>query len=137
MFFGVFLNLFLRISFHYKVRNVIKKHLVNFCSLAIVLSYNDMHAKQLREADSLFMICWDFIHLLKFDSFCSSVLIERQVVKGIPLYSARSDNSGPEMSNRIAGSKRSNPDSAFMVSSRDGVFNLDHDSHENSHLIKV
>uniref|UniRef100_A0A2N9ITC2 Protein TIFY n=1 Tax=Fagus sylvatica TaxID=28930 RepID=A0A2N9ITC2_FAGSY len=62
---------------------------------------------------------------------------ERQVVKGIPLYSARSDNSGPEMSNRVAGSKRSNPDSAFMVSSRDGVFNLDHDSHENSHLIKL
>lgn len=63
--------------------------------------------------------------------------VERQVVKGIPLYSTRSDNSGPEMSNRIAGSKRSNPDSAFMASSRDGVFNLDHDSIENSHLMKL
>lgn len=84
-----------------------------------------------------YFLIWGFTHLLKFDSFCSLILVERQVVKGIPLYSARSDNSGPEMSNRIAGSKRSNPDSAFMASSRDGVVNLDHDSIENSHLMKV
>ena len=84
-----------------------------------------------------FFLIWGFTHLLKFDSFCSLILVERQVVKGIPLYSTRSDNSGPEMSNRIAGSKRSNHDSAFMASSRDGVFNLDHDSIENSHLMKV
>ncbi|XP_062163488.1 protein TIFY 8 [Alnus glutinosa] len=63
---------------------------------------------------------------------------ERQVgnhLEGIPFYGPRSDISGHEISNRIVGSKRNNPDSAFMGSSRDGI--LDHDSLENSHLIKL
>ncbi|KAG6698342.1 hypothetical protein I3842_08G015000 [Carya illinoinensis] len=65
---------------------------------------------------------------------------ERQVgnhLEGIPFYGPRSDITGPEISNRIAGSKRSHPDSAFTGSFRDGIINLDHDSLENSHLIKL
>lgn len=75
-----------------------------------------------------------------FDSFSSSILIERQAgnhLEGIPFYGPRSDISGHETSNRIVGSKRNNPDSAFLGSFRDGIINLDHDPLENSHLIKV
>ncbi|XP_041019533.1 protein TIFY 8 isoform X2 [Juglans microcarpa x Juglans regia] len=65
---------------------------------------------------------------------------ERQAgnhLEGIPFYGPRSDISGHEISNRIVGSKRSNPDSAFLGSFRDGIINLDHDPLENSHLIKL
>lgn len=37
----------------------------------------------------------------------------------------------------MVGSKRSNPESAFSGPFRDGIINLDDDSLENSHLIKV
>jgi hypothetical protein len=67
------------------------------------------------------------------------VLIERQAgnhLEGIPFYGPRSDISGPEISNRLAGSKRSNSDSAF-TGSRDGIPQMAHDSIESLHLMKV
>ncbi|XWS27172.1 hypothetical protein CRYUN_Cryun26dG0092200 [Craigia yunnanensis] len=56
--------------------------------------------------------------------------VERQVgnhLEGIPYYGPRSEISGPEISNRLVGSKRSNSDSAFMG----------HESHESLHLLKM
>jgi hypothetical protein len=61
---------------------------------------------------------------------------ERQVgnhLKGIPFYGPRSNIYGHEISNRIVGSRRNNPYSAFMGSSREGI--LDHDSFDNSELL--
>ncbi|XP_022751656.1 protein TIFY 8 isoform X2 [Durio zibethinus] len=55
---------------------------------------------------------------------------ERQVgnhLEGIPYYGPRSEISGPEISNRLVGSKRSNSDSAFMG----------HESVESLHLMKM
>ncbi|XVF47926.1 hypothetical protein PTKIN_Ptkin03bG0148900 [Pterospermum kingtungense] len=55
---------------------------------------------------------------------------ERQVgnhLEGIPYYGPRSEISGPEISNRLIGSKRSNSDSAFMG----------HESLESLHLMKM
>lgn len=49
----------------------------------------------------------------------------------------RSDISGHEISNRLLGSKRSNSDSTFMGSSRDGIPHTGPDSLESSHLMKV
>lgn len=57
-------------------------------------------------------------------------LVERQVgnhLEGVPFYGTRGDVSGPEISNRLAGSKRSNSESGFMG----------HDYPENLHLMKV
>ncbi|XP_004291421.1 PREDICTED: protein TIFY 8 [Fragaria vesca subsp. vesca] len=65
---------------------------------------------------------------------------ERQAgnhLEGIPYYGPRSDISGPEISNRILGSKRSNSDSTFMGSSRDGIPRMGSDSLESSHLMKM
>ena len=70
-----------------------------------------------------------YLPQLKFDSF-SHQLVERQVgnhLEGIPYYGPRSEISGPEISNRLVGSKRSNSDSAFMA----------HESLESLHLMKV
>ncbi|XP_038899259.1 protein TIFY 8-like [Benincasa hispida] len=54
-------------------------------------------------------------------SAASDLASENQVgdyLEGVPFYSPRNDISGPENGNRIAGIKRSNPDSAFMGSYR-------------------
>lgn len=62
---------------------------------------------------------------------------ERQVgnhFEGVPFYCPRSDLSGPD---RLAGTKRSNSDSAFMGSSRDGYPQIRPDSIESSHLMKI
>ncbi|EOY31380.1 hypothetical protein QUC31_019820 [Theobroma cacao] len=56
--------------------------------------------------------------------------VERQVgnhLEGIPYYGPRSEISGPEISNRLVGSKRGNSDSAFMG----------HESLESLHLMKM
>ncbi|XP_021276114.1 protein TIFY 8 isoform X2 [Herrania umbratica] len=55
---------------------------------------------------------------------------ERQVgnhLEGIPYYGPRSEISGPEISNRLVGSKRGNSDSAFMG----------HESLDSLHLMKM
>lgn len=70
-----------------------------------------------------------YLSRLNFDPF-SHQLVERQVgnhLEGIPYYGPRSEISGPEISNRLLGSKRSNSDSAFMG----------HESLESLHLMKV
>ncbi|KAJ6994982.1 protein TIFY 8 isoform X1 [Populus alba x Populus x berolinensis] len=72
-------------------------------------------------------------------SSTSDLASERQAgnhLEGIPFYGPRSDISGPEISNRLAGSKRSNSDSAFTVS-RDGIPQMAHDSIESLHLMKM
>lgn len=55
---------------------------------------------------------------------------------GVPFYGPKSDISGPEISNRLVGSKRSNSDS-FMGSSRDGFPQIGPESLESSHLMKI
>lgn len=76
---------------------------------------------------------------LKFDF--SLFLIERQAgnhLEGIPFYGPRSDISGPEISTRLAGSKRSISDSAFTGYTRGGNPQMGgHDSLEGLHLMKV
>ncbi|KAA8521737.1 hypothetical protein F0562_012410 [Nyssa sinensis] len=65
---------------------------------------------------------------------------ERQVgnhFEGVPFYGPRSDFSGPEISNRFAGSKRSNSDSGFMGSLRDGFPQMGPESSESLHLMKM
>ncbi|XP_021825304.1 protein TIFY 8 [Prunus avium] len=65
---------------------------------------------------------------------------ERQAgnhLEGVPFYGPRSDISGPEISNRLLGSKRSNSDSTFKGSSRDGLPHTGPDSLESSHLMKM
>ncbi|XP_015885995.3 protein TIFY 8 isoform X2 [Ziziphus jujuba] len=65
---------------------------------------------------------------------------ERQVgnhLEGVSFYGPRSDISGHEISNRMVGSKRSNSDSTFMGSSRDGIPHMVSDSVEGSHLLKI
>ncbi|CAK7353486.1 unnamed protein product [Dovyalis caffra] len=72
-------------------------------------------------------------------SSTSDLASERQAgnhLEGIPFYGPRSDISGPEISNRLAGSKRSNSDSAF-TGPRDGIPQMAHDSIENLHLMKM
>ncbi|KAL9400269.1 hypothetical protein Peur_009230 [Populus x canadensis] len=72
-------------------------------------------------------------------SSTSDLASERQAgnhLEGIPFYGPRSDISGPEISNRLAGSKRSNSDSAF-TGSRDGIPQMAHDSIESLHLMKM
>ena len=67
-------------------------------------------------------------------------LLERRAgnhLEGVPFYGPRSDISGPEISNKIAGSKRSNSDSTFMGSSRDGIPQMGPESLEGSQLMKV
>ncbi|GMN45223.1 hypothetical protein TIFTF001_014427 [Ficus carica] len=58
-------------------------------------------------------------------------------LEGVPFYGARSDISGPEISNKIVGSKRSNSDSTFMGSSRDGIPQMGPDCLEGSQLMKL
>ncbi|KAJ4707973.1 Protein TIFY 8 [Melia azedarach] len=63
-------------------------------------------------------------------SSTSDLASERQAgnhLEGVPFYGTRSDISGPEINNRLVGSKRSNSESAFMG----------HDYTEHSHLIKI
>ncbi|KAA8549071.1 hypothetical protein F0562_000755 [Nyssa sinensis] len=65
---------------------------------------------------------------------------ERQVgnhLEGVPFYGPRSDFSGSEISNRLAGSKRSNSDSGFVGSFRDGFPQKGPESFESSHLMKM
>lgn len=66
-------------------------------------------------------------------------MVERQAgdhFDGVPFYGPKSEISGPEISNRLAGSKRSNSDS-FMGSSRDVIPQIGPESLESSHLMKV
>ncbi|KAJ9183433.1 hypothetical protein P3X46_007286 [Hevea brasiliensis] len=73
-------------------------------------------------------------------STTSDIASERQAgnhLEGIPYYGPRSDISGPEKSNRLAGSKRSNSDSGFTGSTRDGIQQIGHDSLESLHLMKM
>lgn len=65
---------------------------------------------------------------------------ERQVAnhfEGVPFYGPRSDLTGTEMSNRFAGNKRSNSDSAFTGSSRDGFPQAGSESLDGLHLMKI
>lgn len=67
-------------------------------------------------------------------------MIERQVsdhFEGVPFYGPRSDLTGTEISNRFTGNKRSNSDSAFLGSSRDGLPHVGPDSLDGVHLMKV
>ncbi|XAR70923.1 hypothetical protein NMG60_11027966 [Bertholletia excelsa] len=57
--------------------------------------------------------------------------------EGVPFYGPRSDLTGSEMSHRLAGNKRSNSDSAFMESSRDGLTQGRPDSFDSLHLMKT
>ncbi|OUZ99658.1 Tify [Macleaya cordata] len=57
--------------------------------------------------------------------------------EGVQLHGPKSDFSGPEISNRFAGSKRSNSDSVFMGSARDRMPQSGPDSVESSHLMKL
>lgn len=62
---------------------------------------------------------------------------ERQVsnhFEGVPYYGPRSD---AEISRRLAGSKRSTSDSAFVGSTREAMTQLGPDSNENFHLMKI
>ncbi|KAJ6330072.1 hypothetical protein OIU76_008828 [Salix suchowensis] len=71
-------------------------------------------------------------------SSTSDLASERQAgshLEGIPFYGPRSDISGPEISNRLTGSKRSNSDSAF-TGPRDGIPQMTHDSIDSLHLMK-
>ncbi|KAJ7966116.1 Protein TIFY 8 [Quillaja saponaria] len=70
-------------------------------------------------------------------STTSDVGSERQVgdhFEGVPFYSPRSDFS---VSNRLVGRKRSDSDSTFMGSSRDGFTQVVPDSLQNTHLMKM
>ncbi|XP_050366276.1 protein TIFY 8 [Argentina anserina] len=58
-------------------------------------------------------------------------------LEGVPYYGPRSDISGPEISHRLLGSKRSNSDSTFIGSSGDGIPRMGSDSLESSHLTKM
>ncbi|KAJ6406303.1 hypothetical protein OIU84_009930 [Salix udensis] len=72
-------------------------------------------------------------------SSTSDLASERQAgshLEGIPFYGPRSDISGPEISNRLTGSKRSNSDSAF-TGPRDGIPQMTHDSIDSLHLMKM
>ncbi|KAH7574188.1 hypothetical protein JRO89_XS03G0263500 [Xanthoceras sorbifolium] len=63
-------------------------------------------------------------------SSTSDLASERQGgnhLEGVPFYGTRSDISGPEISTRLGGSKRSNPESSFMA----------HDYPESLHLMKI
>lgn len=75
-----------------------------------------------------------------FDCSFGLYLLERRAgnhLEGVPFYGPRSDISGLEISNKIAGSKRSNSDSTFIGSSRDGIPQLGPESLEGSQLMKV
>ncbi|KAE9452252.1 hypothetical protein C3L33_15846, partial [Rhododendron williamsianum] len=56
--------------------------------------------------------------------------------EGVPFYGPRSDLTGTEISNRFAGNKRSNSDSVFLGSSRDGLPHVGPDSLDGLHLMK-
>ncbi|CAI9771712.1 unnamed protein product [Fraxinus pennsylvanica] len=57
-------------------------------------------------------------------------------LEGIPFYRSRGDFTGPDTSNRFAGTKRSNSDS-FMVSSKEIFPQVRPESLESSHLMKL
>ncbi|KAI3738022.1 hypothetical protein L2E82_28040 [Cichorium intybus] len=65
---------------------------------------------------------------------------DRQVgshLEGVPFYGQRSEFSGSEIGNKYAGSKRSNSDSIFLGSLRDGVPQMKPDFPDSSHLMKM
>ncbi|XP_058112001.1 protein TIFY 8-like isoform X2 [Magnolia sinica] len=65
---------------------------------------------------------------------------ERQVgnnFEGVQFHGGKSDFSGPEISNRFSGTKRSNSDSSFMASLRDKMIQMGPDSVESARLIKM
>ncbi|XP_050213790.1 protein TIFY 8 isoform X2 [Mercurialis annua] len=65
------------------------------------------------------------------------LLLVANHLEGIPYYGPRSDISGSEISNKLLRSKRSNSDSAFTGSTRDGIPHISHDSLESLHLMKM
>ncbi|GFY88846.1 hypothetical protein Acr_06g0007860 [Actinidia rufa] len=70
----------------------------------------------------------------------SDLGFERQVashLEGVPFYGPRSDLTGTEISNRFAGNKRTNSDSAFKRSSREGFPKVGPDSLDGGHLMKM
>ncbi|PSS01161.1 Protein TIFY like [Actinidia chinensis var. chinensis] len=73
-------------------------------------------------------------------SAASDLGSERHVanhLEGVPFYDPRSDLTGTEISNRFIGNKRSNSDSAFKGSSRDGFPKVGPDSLDGVHLMKM
>ncbi|XP_057494966.1 protein TIFY 8-like isoform X1 [Actinidia eriantha] len=69
----------------------------------------------------------------------SDLGFERQVashLEGVPFYGP-SDLTGTEISNRFAGNKRTNSDSAFKRSSREGFPKVGPDSLDGGHLMKM
>ncbi|XP_065851019.1 protein TIFY 8 [Euphorbia lathyris] len=73
-------------------------------------------------------------------STTSDIASERQAanhLEGIPFYGPRNDISAPEITNRLLGSKRSNSDSAFTGSTREGILQIGHDSLESLHMMKM
>ncbi|WMV34719.1 hypothetical protein MTR67_028104 [Solanum verrucosum] len=72
-----------------------------------------------------------------FDNFL--IIVERVVgnhFEGVPFYGLRGELSGPETSNRLLGTKRSNSDS-LMGSTRDKFAMLRSDALESSHMQKL
>lgn len=57
--------------------------------------------------------------------------------EGVPFYGIRSELTGPEIANRFTRNKRSNSESAFLGSSRDGLQQIQPHSLEKSHIMKV
>ena len=67
-------------------------------------------------------------------------MVERQVashLEGVPFYGPRSDLTGTEISDRFAGNKGTNSDSAFKRSSREGFLKVGPESLDGGHLMKV
>ncbi|KAL5975635.1 hypothetical protein ACLOJK_019960, partial [Asimina triloba] len=65
---------------------------------------------------------------------------ERQAGKNcerVQFHGGKSELSGPEITNRFSGTKRSNSDSAFMASLREKMYQMGPDSVETARLIKM
>lgn len=57
--------------------------------------------------------------------------------EGVPFYGLRSDLTGQEIASRFTRNKRSNLESGYLGSSRDGLQQMQPHSLENSHIMKV
>ncbi|KAL8115891.1 hypothetical protein AgCh_022401 [Apium graveolens] len=57
--------------------------------------------------------------------------------EGVPFYGLRSDLTGQEIASRFTRNKRSNLESGFLGSSRDGLQQMQPHSLENSHIMKM